>query len=231
VVLLALAQAGLGQQGNAPAAGDGDWPRKIQQGEFTISVDAPQAESLDGTRLKARSTFRVGKEGAEPLVVSQPAAGLAEQVHRGVPAAADQQHVAGHGVRRAHPAVPPAGDPRVRDPVGALGVHDHVPGAQPDAAAGQLVRPGPRDLRPGIDDGVVLEVWDQGPGIPREQLETIFHPFFTTKETGTGLGLTLVHQMVVEHGGEITVESEVGRGSRFRVALPGVRAELAATGS
>src|SRR5262245_30799949 len=87
------------------------------------------------------------------------------------------------------------------------------------------------DLRPGIGDGVVLEVRDQGPGIPREQLETIFHPFFTTKETGTGLGLTLVHQMVVEHGGEITVESELGQGSRFRVALPGVRAELAATGT
>ena len=74
-------------------------------------------------------------------------------------------------------------------------------------------------------------VRDTGSGIPREQLETIFHPFYTTKETGTGLGLTLVHQMVVEHGGEITVESEVGRGSRFQVTLPGTRAELAATGT
>jgi len=87
------------------------------------------------------------------------------------------------------------------------------------------------DIRRAGVDGVVLEVRDDGPGIPREQLETIFHPFYTTKETGTGLGLTLVHQMVVEHGGEITVESEVGRGSRFRVTLPGARAELAATGT
>jgi signal transduction histidine kinase len=67
---------------------------------------------------------------------------------------------------------------------------------------------------------VVLEVRDQGPGIPAENLETIFEPFFTTKESGTGLGLPLVHQMVTEHGGEIDVESQVGRGSVFRITLP-----------
>ena len=87
------------------------------------------------------------------------------------------------------------------------------------------------DVRPGLPDGVVLEVRDEGGGIPPEQLETIFHPFFTTKETGTGLGLTLVHQMVVEHGGQITVESEVGRGSVFRVTLPSAAPELAQTGT
>jgi len=87
------------------------------------------------------------------------------------------------------------------------------------------------EMRPGTADGVVLEVRDEGAGIAPEQLETIFHPFFTTKETGTGLGLTLVHQMVVEHGGEITVESELGRGTVFRVALPGARLALAATGT
>ncbi len=78
---------------------------------------------------------------------------------------------------------------------------------------------------------VVLEVHDDGPGIPADQLENIFHPFFTTKETGTGLGLALVHQMVVEHGGEITVESEVGRGSTFRVALLTAPLALARTGT
>ena len=87
------------------------------------------------------------------------------------------------------------------------------------------------DVRPAPGDTVVLEVRDEGPGIPPEQLETIFHPFFTTKETGTGLGLTLVHQMVVEHGGEITVESQVGRGSVFRVSLPTAQVDLARTGT
>jgi signal transduction histidine kinase len=65
-----------------------------------------------------------------------------------------------------------------------------------------------------------LDIHDQGSGIPAEQLESIFEPFFTTKETGTGLGLSLVHQMVVEHGGEISVRSEPGRGTTFHVTLP-----------
>jgi signal transduction histidine kinase len=74
---------------------------------------------------------------------------------------------------------------------------------------------------------VILEIRDDGPGIPSEHLQDIFHPFFTTKETGTGLGLALVHQMVLEHGGEITVESQVGHGSVFRVSLPAADAATA----
>jgi signal transduction histidine kinase len=78
---------------------------------------------------------------------------------------------------------------------------------------------------------VAIEVRDQGPGIPPDQLESIFHPFFTTKESGTGLGLALVHQMIVEHGGEITVESRVGAGSVFRVLLPATDLTLRNTGT
>jgi len=87
------------------------------------------------------------------------------------------------------------------------------------------------EARPASTGSVVLEVRDDGPGIPAEQLENIFHPFYTTKETGTGLGLTLVHQMVVEHGGEISVESEVGQGSVFRVVLPASQVGWARTGT
>jgi two-component system sensor histidine kinase HydH len=78
---------------------------------------------------------------------------------------------------------------------------------------------------------VVLAIRDEGTGIAPEHLETIFEPFFTTKESGTGLGLPLVHQMVVEHGGEITVESELGRGTTFRVSLPAADVALRATGT
>jgi signal transduction histidine kinase len=78
---------------------------------------------------------------------------------------------------------------------------------------------------------VICEVQDQGPGIAPDQLDNIFEPFFTTKETGTGLGLALVHQMVVEHGGAITVDSEIGRGTTFRVSLPAGELPMRRTGT
>jgi signal transduction histidine kinase/CheY-like chemotaxis protein len=63
---------------------------------------------------------------------------------------------------------------------------------------------------------------DQGEGIPPEILSKIFDPYFTTKSTGTGLGLASVHSIVSRHGGVVTVDSEVGRGSCFAVMLPAV---------
>ncbi len=69
---------------------------------------------------------------------------------------------------------------------------------------------------------VVVEVSDTGIGIPDELLVRIFDPFFTTKPigVGTGLGLALCHRMVSDLGGQIKVESEVGKGTLFRVTLP-----------
>ena len=69
---------------------------------------------------------------------------------------------------------------------------------------------------------VVIEVNDDGPGVPEELQTKIFDPFFTTKEVGkgTGLGLTVAYAIVHEHGGRICLESVVGRGASFFVELP-----------
>jgi PAS domain S-box-containing protein len=67
---------------------------------------------------------------------------------------------------------------------------------------------------------VVVSVIDQGGGIPPENLDKIFDPYFTTKRTGTGLGLTALHSIVRKHGGQVLVSSRVGTGSMFRVYLP-----------
>ncbi|MBZ4421570.1 PAS domain S-box protein [Myxococcus sp. RHSTA-1-4] len=69
---------------------------------------------------------------------------------------------------------------------------------------------------------VVVEVQDTGVGIPREVIDRIFDPFFTTKPVGvgTGLGLSICHSIISGLGGDITVESEPGRGTSFRVVLP-----------
>jgi PAS domain S-box-containing protein len=69
-------------------------------------------------------------------------------------------------------------------------------------------------------DGLWLSVADTGGGIPQEQISRIFEPFYTTKKKGSGLGLMIVHRIVRAHGGRIDLESQVGRGTTFRIWLP-----------
>jgi signal transduction histidine kinase len=72
------------------------------------------------------------------------------------------------------------------------------------------------------DDHVIIAISDTGCGIPEENLVKIRDPFFTTKDvgTGTGLGLSIVDEIVRSHGGELLVDSKVGKGSTFSVVLP-----------
>jgi PAS domain S-box-containing protein len=73
-----------------------------------------------------------------------------------------------------------------------------------------------------LGDDVEVRIGDTGVGIPREKLPRIFDPGFTTKGAalGTGLGLSIVYQIVEGHGGQITVQSELGRGTEFVMRLP-----------
>lgn len=80
---------------------------------------------------------------------------------------------------------------------------------------------------------VVLEVEDDGQGIPEEHLGRILEPFFTTRPPGegTGLGLAIVHRVAEEHGARIHVESQLGRGSVFRLHFPTADAAMVQAGS
>lgn len=70
------------------------------------------------------------------------------------------------------------------------------------------------------DSSVWISVRDQGAGVGDEDLDRIFNPFFTTKDTGTGLGLSVVYQIVSQHGGEVKVERNPDGGMTFRIRIP-----------
>ena len=84
---------------------------------------------------------------------------------------------------------------------------------------------------PGSDRQLAVDivVSDDGPGIPREQLDKLFIPFFTTRRDGTGLGLPISRRLVEAHDGELFVRSISGQGSTFTVRLP-VRREVTLSG-
>lgn len=66
-----------------------------------------------------------------------------------------------------------------------------------------------------------IQVRDTGPGIATEHHSQVFHPYFTTKRSGTGLGLSIVERIVVDHGGQMWFETEVGAGTTFFIDIPG----------
>ncbi len=78
----------------------------------------------------------------------------------------------------------------------------------------------PEEIRDKGSKYVVLEVEDTGIGISKENMKKIFNPFFTTKASGTGLGLAISKRIIEEHGGIIEVESELNKGTVFRIYLP-----------
>ncbi len=73
---------------------------------------------------------------------------------------------------------------------------------------------------PGHAGAVDISVTDTGPGIPSDQVDDIFNPFFTSKEKGTGLGLAVTNKVIEDQGGAVTVRSERGQGTTFTISLP-----------
>jgi signal transduction histidine kinase len=71
-----------------------------------------------------------------------------------------------------------------------------------------------------VNGAVTVDVADSGPGIAPDEQDRIFRPFWSTDGRGTGLGLPIARELAVALGGRIELESELGRGSRFRLVLP-----------
>jgi len=76
------------------------------------------------------------------------------------------------------------------------------------------------------DNEIRISICDTGAGISAENLKKIFDPYFTTKDNGTGLGLTLVFKIIREHQGEISVESREGEGANFEIILPAYQKKM-----
>ncbi len=69
-------------------------------------------------------------------------------------------------------------------------------------------------------DSVAIEISDTGEGIEKDKIKKIFEPYYSSKNTGTGLGLTIVYKIVHEHGGDIKIDSKPGQGTTFTIYLP-----------
>jgi signal transduction histidine kinase len=125
---------------------------------------------------------------------------------------AEKRHV--KVLREFEPVPPVAGDvERLQQVVMNLGLN-----ALDAVREGGWVRV---SCRPGDDpESVEINVDDSGPGVPHEIRERIFEPFFTTKAEGSGLGLPIVHAIVTQHGGTITIEDAPEGGARFALRVP-----------
>jgi nitrogen fixation/metabolism regulation signal transduction histidine kinase len=107
------------------------------------------------------------------------------------------------------------------DPIMLHRVLANVVGNAAQAIRGQQPDGGRVQVTATTDRGfVVLDVDDSGPGVPDDQRERIFDPYFTTKSDGTGLGLAIVKKVVVEHGGTIEALAGPGGGARIRIRIP-----------
>jgi signal transduction histidine kinase len=82
----------------------------------------------------------------------------------------------------------------------------------------------------GEQEKVIIWIQDSGPGISEQNLEKIFTPFFTTKKSGIGLGLALVHKWVCEMGGEIRASNVPEGGARFEIHFPLMDSKLESKG-
>ncbi len=153
---------------------------------------------------------------ARPVELQCEPADIREVIDRALAAVAAQRPESNVMVERAYPATLPdvAMDERLCEQVFhnlALNAYEAM---DPDGGTLHI------EIRQPENGRVEVVFRDTGPGIPPELREQIFNPFFTTKKSGVGLGLSIVSKIIDEHRGSLRVESPPGQGARFHVLLP-----------
>ena len=70
------------------------------------------------------------------------------------------------------------------------------------------------------NNNILIDIADTGSGIEDDEIDSLYDPFITSKTTGVGLGLTMVHQVIINHGGEIIIKSIKNKGTSMKIKLP-----------
>lgn len=190
----------------------------------------PEREALEGMRhevTRIDSTVRALLERARPRLVSVIEGSLRDIVERAVAVAQGQLIDAASRGRDITLAFEPSEDP-LMVPMDSAQIEDAVLNLVINAieaanAGGQVkvrVCRGHNERLNQREEEAIVEVIDDGPGIKEEDLSRIFNPFFTTRDSGTGLGLPAVRRIARLHGGRVEVSSKVGEGSIFTIHLP-----------
>ena len=191
----------------------------------------PEREALVGVRQEVEridSTVRALLDRARPRMMEIQPSSLTEVTRRAVTLATAQAAVRGESARQISIRFEPSSDP-IRIPIDAAQIEDAILNLiinAIEASEGKsrvtvrIFRSESDDDAADLRDEATIEVSDEGSGISEEDLDRIFHPFFTTRKVGTGLGLPAVRRIVRAHGGRIEVQSILGEGSTFTIHLP-----------
>ncbi|HAF16337.1 MAG TPA: hypothetical protein DHU55_06455 [Blastocatellia bacterium] len=190
----------------------------------------PEREALEGMRHEVEridGTVRALLDRARLRSVSVRASSLADIVGRAVNLARAQLTNAATGGRSvkiefeppAYPITIPIDPAQIEDAVLNL-IINAIEAADGDCRVKIRVARSRNDHAEEFEDEAIVEVSDNGRGISEEDLARIFNPFFTTRETGTGLGLPAVRRIARVHGGRVEVSSSPGKGSTFTIRLP-----------